>query len=224
MTEKDINSFAKILMGIAEVYRVELSPPVIEIYFEALKKYPLELVKNALITYMSIPKEGRFFPKPVDIVEIIEGSPVDRSLEMWIKLLEMVRTAGVYGIVLTRNEAFYRTVLDLFGSWESLCSMMEDELKFYEKTFKDLYRINAQRYPEKGKKLFSLKGLAWKGTEGGSMAKIPKHQIYSLENEEQDIKLFLQGLDKPALEGQNKEQEEVTALVKQVAEKFSLEA
>lgn len=59
---------AELLGKYAEMYGKRLTSGAIELYCEALSSYELCDIKAALATHMRDPKNGRYMPKPADIL------------------------------------------------------------------------------------------------------------------------------------------------------------
>lgn len=75
MNDQDIAGFTDLMVGLCDVYGKE--PPrgmAMDIYFSALRDYPLEQVRIAANKHVQDPKAGQFFPKPADFIRHLSGS------------------------------------------------------------------------------------------------------------------------------------------------------
>lgn len=73
----DRAEFRKFLDGLCAAYGKESLPVMaVQIYFDALSKYPLSNVMSAASAHLSDVERGTFFPRVADIVRGIEGGTV----------------------------------------------------------------------------------------------------------------------------------------------------
>jgi hypothetical protein len=67
MQKQDFNAFAELLASTAAMYERALSEGVITLYWEGLKGYELNAVREAFHRHLNDPDAGRFMPKLADI-------------------------------------------------------------------------------------------------------------------------------------------------------------
>lgn len=73
----DRAEFRKFLDGLCAAYSKESLPIMaVQIYFDALSKYPLSNVMTAASAHLTDTEHGTFFPKVADIVRKIEGGAI----------------------------------------------------------------------------------------------------------------------------------------------------
>lgn len=121
MTEQDKPQFATALFGLAELLNGKLTDAGLEMYFQALKRFPLaqvEAAANQLVLTM------KFFPKPVEFIEAIEGAPDDRAAKAWDLFVAAVRLGGSWKSVYAEDGALLLTVQVVYGSWLKACEML----------------------------------------------------------------------------------------------------
>lgn len=136
MTEQDRGAFAELMLGIGETYGEPVSEARMEIYFRALADLPLAALQQAASVHVN---NSRFFPKPVELREAIEGRVEDRAEMAWAQVCEQVRRVGWTGTPNWPDEATERAVRQVFGSWGRLCETLPasgPELLGYAKLFK----------------------------------------------------------------------------------------
>jgi hypothetical protein len=132
---QDIKRFVSNLNGLAEVLGAELSVLKIQFYEQALSRFTDEQVEMAV----SIAAQTMtFFPKPVELIEIIVGKSQDRAVVAWDTLLTAIRRFGSYQSVLFADAKITKTV-ELMGGWLQVCAMGEDETKFRMADFLKIY-------------------------------------------------------------------------------------
>lgn len=74
-----MREFAELMKATLAVYGKDVSKPVIRIYWNALKQFDIAMIRQAFSRWMTDPEQGRFSPKPADIIGIIQkraGGPV----------------------------------------------------------------------------------------------------------------------------------------------------
>ena len=138
MRDADSAAFAVALVAVAEVYAEALSQARIEAYFAALAPWDLASVLEALQRSV---RACKFFPKPADLVELIEGDPKGRAELAWTRVVKATEHVGTYESVDFRDPAIHATVTALGGwtecwRWERL-NPRELDMKAQE--FKRLY-------------------------------------------------------------------------------------
>lgn len=146
MTEQDRSDFATLMLGLGETYGEPVSDARMEIYFRALCDLDLDDVRQAATAHVRMSK---FFPRPAEIREAIDGSVDDRAELAWVALLREVRRVGYIGSPdFGGDEALRRAALELYGGWVALCSSLPadgPELLGYRKQFLATYRAYDNR-------------------------------------------------------------------------------
>lgn len=145
MTDHDRARFGEALGVLAETFNDPLSQTRLEAYFVALRDLPWPAVEGALRTLL---RAGRWFPKPVEIREAVEGSPGDRAALAWGAVLEQVRRVGYCGTPTFTDPLTAATIDRLWGSWAALCETLPaggPELVGWVKQFTAVYGTLATR-------------------------------------------------------------------------------
>ena len=88
---------------------------------------------KALVTF-------KFFPKPIELIELIEGgNKEDQAVQACETLLNTIRSVGAYYSVIFEDSRIARTV-EIMGGWEKVTSWTTDELKYRFKEFIQIYK------------------------------------------------------------------------------------
>jgi len=147
MEERYRESFTKIMLGLGEVFDKQVSEVLLSIYWEALKPYPWKKVKDALNKAVVT---CRFFPKPVDIIELITGADKteEQAEKAWTTLLDAIKQHGPYVSVIFEDGRIARCI-ELMGGWEEVNSWKTSELQFRRKDFLSIYRSLPEMGPAK---------------------------------------------------------------------------
>lgn len=146
MTLTDRQAFAALMIGLGETYGEPVSDVRLELYFSALQDLDLEELRQAVITCVRFHK---FFPRPVELREAVEGSLEDRADVAWLAVMRLVRRFGYYQPApedAWPDAAARRAALEMYGGWRGLCAGLPGEgpeLLGAAKLFKASYRAYA---------------------------------------------------------------------------------
>lgn len=147
MQSDDKRVFAAELALTAEVFGEQLSPTRIEAYFLALAEFDVDAVRAALRQSVKV---SRFFPKPAEIREVIEGGGLeDKAVLAWSRFLRAVERVGTYQSVDFGDPVLHATVQAMGGWLEQwrLERMDERELGYKRAEFVRLYAALSKRGP-----------------------------------------------------------------------------
>ena len=79
MQQSDYNRFAHMMLATMEIYSKQPSKMAIQMYWNVLDRFTIEQVEHGLKAHLNDPEQGKFQPKPADIIRHIEGSKGDRD-------------------------------------------------------------------------------------------------------------------------------------------------
>lgn len=143
MTPSDAGMFATVLAELGEVYSEAVSPVRARLYFEALSDLTLDEVRAAAVRVV---KTSRFFPKPAELLEAIQGSESDHAEQAWALVLRAMEQVGPYQSVDFDDEAIHECVRRIFGGWPDACLMELSDAPFRHAEFLKLYRAVRRRH------------------------------------------------------------------------------
>lgn len=140
MNDQDFDDFVNAIGTLAELYDKKLSPSLLKMYFQALSQFDIvqfqAAVGNAMMTM-------KFFPKPVELIELITGGPsstADTAEVEFAKVVDAVRKHGAYQTVRFDDPVTTAVILRGFGGWVKICDdMTEDQTKWFRKDFVRMY-------------------------------------------------------------------------------------
>lgn len=144
MTENDFEKFKEGLAGIYGFYEKEITPFVLDIWWNALKSYDLAAINQAFGRHVVNPDNGKWLPKPSDIIRMLQGSVQDTALRAWAKVDRAVRHKGVYVDVVFDDPLIHKVVHDM-GGWIGFGMKTEDEWPFVAREFENRYRGYRER-------------------------------------------------------------------------------
>ena len=150
------DEFLKHFLGLCQLFNVAADELTIKIYFRALRKYTLAEVVQGIDAAI---RQCRFFPKPVELHELIGGSAEDVGEVEASKVLEAVKQVGAWKSVVFDDAVTAAVVEHGFGGWVKLCSSVSaDEEMWFRKDFCRMYGS------------FSRRGVSYAGTLAGRAA------------------------------------------------------
>jgi len=143
-SNEEKKQFLEIMTGICEIYDKQLSEKSLEFYMTVLEEYNFATVKKALTRYMlNASGSGSFFPKPADIIALIEGDPEDRAEIAWTEVVQALERVGSWKSIKFRDPIINTVIYEL-GGWTYLGEKTLEELKFIRPQFVKLYRHYAK--------------------------------------------------------------------------------
>ncbi|HQU15494.1 MAG TPA: DUF6475 domain-containing protein [Gammaproteobacteria bacterium] len=140
MEPTDAPEFASLLQTTLEVYDRACGPMVVELWWRALARYPIQAVRAAFSAHIQDPGRGTFPPKPADILRRLQrGTPEERALLAWSAVERAIRQVGPYSSVVFEDPVTQHVVHHL-GGWIHLCATpSERDLEFQGKEFAARY-------------------------------------------------------------------------------------
>ncbi len=141
--------FTNLLASVAELYKQDLSPMAIGLYYNTLKDYPYEQVEKAFNIVVKTYKYN-CIPKPAEIIEVIEGKEDDRAMVAWQSTKDTIKKYDFYSSIEFEDKIIHLCV-DHLGGWMWLCGQTKENLQFIAKDFMRLYKV-FEKYPRKWNK------------------------------------------------------------------------
>lgn len=147
MTNQDAGPFFQRLAALSELFNgagAVFSETKAELYFEALRDLPLELVVKGLNEAV---KACTFMPKPAELRKLAIGDDEDQAERAWLALKTAMRAAGGYASLITADPALGEAILGVFGSWPAACALdLSPEMwASKRKEFGRVYRVVSDR-------------------------------------------------------------------------------
>jgi len=136
---KDKPKFEEALAAMAELYDKSLSPTALELYWSSLKDFEIAQIQRA---FGSLAKTARFFPKPVDFIEAMQGQGVstqDAAMTAWDTFMDGLMKHSSYKSVKFEDKIIMAVVERLDG-WHKLIEMLNEEWIWYEKDWLKHYQ------------------------------------------------------------------------------------
>lgn len=145
MDDSSKREFQEIVLATAELYstvkKIEVTPIMLKLFFSALREYSIEQVSYGFERHLSDPPDGKFFPKPVNIIKHLktpELSTNEKAELAWAQITNEVRRVGVYGkLKLDDKQAL--AALRSFTNWKEFCMMDVTKQTWAKKEFLSMY-------------------------------------------------------------------------------------
>lgn len=151
MKPNEMQPFSALLTQIALIHQKAVNPLFIEIYWQALKGFEFNVVKDALFAFINNTDNGQYMPKPADLLRILKGSGQAQAMQAWSMVLKAIQRVGAYSSVVFDNPIIHAVISDM-GGWTSLCSINEKEVSFkaqeFEKRYMSFLIQPPQSYPK----------------------------------------------------------------------------
>lgn len=146
---QDRAEFAEAMHALGHTFNEPVSTIRTEAYFDALADFTIEQVNAA--ARLAI-RSSRFFPKPIELREFIEGTPDGHADDAWAALIEQIRRVGYIGTPTFTDERTLRAINETWGSWRRLCETLPGEgpeligwMKQFKAAFQSLEKRETQR-------------------------------------------------------------------------------
>ena len=154
---------------------------MIEMYWVALMPYDDEETERA---FQEAARRCKFFPKPAELIEFIEGSSEGKEALAWHALLTGIARVGSWSSVRFSDPAIH-SVIETWGGWIQVCSMTTRDLQFREKDFKELYRMHSRRDSHQE---YLAGRTEFDNRKRGYLDRIPKPKVVAIEGGRIDIR------------------------------------
>ena len=142
--------FARVMNYVAEAYGVTLSQTRLNIYFDKLKNYDLELLKQVVSNLIA---QDNYFPSVARLVGVLNDQLVPElranPTNEWLDVMDAVRSCGRLRAQQgkARLSDMARKVVDDLG-WSRLCDADQFTLAHFERQFKQLFTREQDRVRE----------------------------------------------------------------------------
>lgn len=130
--------FKEYMTAMGEIFDKEITPALSGIYWKILKPFSDEQCK---VAFEQIFQTAKFFPKPADFLEALQGKKEDQAALAWVKVVKMIRQIGPYQSICFADDPAIHSVIQSMGGWIMLCDVTEKELTWKAKEFEKLYSI-----------------------------------------------------------------------------------
>lgn len=146
MIAADLETFTAEILRLSELYDKPISEALGLLYFDALSGYPIVEVVSAMRSHIRQSERGRFFPKPADLIFLLEGDQESQALRAWSLVAEAFIEPGTWESVSFTDTIITQVLADM-GGWIAFCDRYRiiKEEPFIRGEFVKRYRDYATR-------------------------------------------------------------------------------
>lgn len=146
MTPNQKPAFFALLADVHAFYRRDFSDFAGRVWWEAMKRFDLEQVSQAMSAHCINPDGGQFMPMPADLVGLLGGNAKDQAFKEWAKA-EIAFSGSALREPL---DDISLQIIDEMGGVRRMGQMNVDQMRFVAKDFMDRYvtRSRQQSVPD----------------------------------------------------------------------------
>jgi hypothetical protein len=133
---KDKNKFKRFMTGLGKLFDKTISRTLMDIYWKSLEPFSDEACEKA---FNKLITASKFFPKPADFIEILNGTSEDRALNAWLIVENTVKTVGPYASVRFEDPVIH-SVIDSLGGWPKFQDCTNRDWTWRQKEFMSRYK------------------------------------------------------------------------------------
>lgn len=149
MQTSDFGRFKSIMTGLAELYQRQLSPDLLDIYWNAMSDWDIADFNR---TASALAKQNTFMPRPADFNSVKIAASSDSATEAWLAALTCIKS-GDYHRGVTPGGLIDKAVIAV-GGYRTIGFADYDQFQFLHKRFLDAF--DALCRAEKSKQTLSL--------------------------------------------------------------------
>jgi hypothetical protein len=145
MDNSDKVNFEKMVRATATMYTTvkpeDINTMMLKLFFASLSEFSFERVSYGFEQHLKDPVDGKFFPKPANIIKHLQTSEIsteDKATLAWSQVIREIRRTGSYGSLELDDKQALAAVKSL-GSWQQLCNSTETEMTWKKKEFMSIY-------------------------------------------------------------------------------------
>ena len=149
MVEQDKQQFAEMIIATMELYNKHPSKMAIKMYWNVLERFSIEQVEHGLKAHLNDTEQGKFQPKPADIIRHIEGTKADRKTAAEAAWHTVLSNVNRYDSTVFDDPAIHYAIMIGFGSWLNVCDFDKDDFSMQQmyRSFINAYSsYNGQPY------------------------------------------------------------------------------
>lgn len=140
MQPKDKKEFVDRVCALLTFYEKPVTDDILGIWWNALSNLTIEEVAAGFSAHVQHPDQGRFAPKPADIIALCNGKSDGNAVSAWAKVEKAIKSSGAYYDVVF-DDPLIHICVEQMGGWLKLCNTQsEKDLIFVGNDFKAKYK------------------------------------------------------------------------------------
>jgi len=184
---KNQKRFAKNITGLAALYEKELSVSLQELYWTLFADWTDDQFEAAC---QAAANKLKFFPKPVELRELVGGDQEAVALGAWETLHNAIKRIGNWQSVRFEDSRITRAV-ESMGGWQAVCLWETKDLSYRRHEFLRTYQALQDGGPPR-----TMAGLIEQGSTGRGYRVPPPIQV-GMSEEERALLDYLDEDDDP---------------------------
>ena len=153
MKGEDFAEFRALWNAVSALYGKEVNDMATGMAFRALSRFELSDIKYGLDRHSSDVNDGRFMPKPANIIKHVLGDPEAQSLLAWTEIESTLRRVSPYESIVFDSPAKMAAIQDM-GGWAMFHQKKEQEMPFVAKEFAKRHEYYLNNPPAQWPKKF----------------------------------------------------------------------
>jgi len=141
MNSEDKKPFLDAMMAMGELYNRELSTTLVSMYYEDLREFSLLSLLEAMRSHRLDPEEGKFFPKPSDLIAKLRASSLELALMAWGEVMQL---SANYRKAKSDNTVTEIVVAQM-GGWRKFGMSETAHFTWMKKEFTERYLMLSKR-------------------------------------------------------------------------------
>ena len=137
MLKNEKERFAQIILATFELYGKQPSEMAVTMFWNVLDRFTIDQVEHGFKSHLNDPEQGKFQPKPADIIRHIEGNKSDRMAAAGYAYAKAKDAINSYESVVFDDPAIHYAIRNAFGGWVEFCQAEHHD--FDRKKFIDEY-------------------------------------------------------------------------------------
>lgn len=138
MNDNDKKRFGVALAALAQCYEKELSLNLQKIYWLVIRD-EMSIDQFEAATFAAM-RQLQWFPKPAELIKLVEGNLDDIALEAWATLVKAIDEHGGYKSIKFKDQVLAATI-ESCGGWQYICGLKIAEFEsFFRQRFIDTYK------------------------------------------------------------------------------------
>jgi hypothetical protein len=134
---KNQATFKEYMTVLSDLHDKPLSELTIRLYWKALEPFTDDECQKA---FEALILSSRFFPKPVDFIEVLRGKTEDQATRAWLKVAKAISRIGNYQSV-QFDDLVIHSAIQGMGGWPKICQSLEKDMPWCQKEFERLYGL-----------------------------------------------------------------------------------
>lgn len=148
MDLREMPEFAKLITAIGIFYDKPMNEFMLDIYWRCLNAYGFSVIREACNTHLKDPDQGRFMPKPADLIRHLRKADSAKAMAAWDQVNRAMRAVGGYKSVRFEDLLIHCVIADM-GGWIRVCETDQRNYACRAAEFEQRYLRYLENPPQK---------------------------------------------------------------------------